>query len=152
MSLEGRSGPEKAWWRNREKKTWMEGWKEEVLDSRITRRYFSFPAYLIFVLFSAIIIMLPTIFYGGGHLILESSGPFIKWYLLYCLIVAALLSAILALQKYLTFDRHVKRLSSAAKRVAEGDFSVYLPIRHNSDDMDYIDTLFKYHGRRTGVH
>ena len=90
----------------------------------------------------AVLMMLPTIFYGGAHLILEESGPYIKWYFLYCIVLAALVSGGLALRKYLNFDRPIKKLSAAARQVAEGDFSVYIPKRHTSNDMDYIDALF----------
>lgn len=39
-------------------------------------------------------------------------------------------------------DRPIRRLSEAACKVAEGDFSVYLPIRHAPDKMDRIDMLY----------
>ena len=61
---------------------------------------------------------------------------------LYCIVLAALVSGGLALRKYLNFDRPIKKLSAAARQVAEGDFSVYIPKRHTSNDMDYIDALF----------
>ena len=47
-------------------------------DGRVTRRYFFFPAYVALVFLLAVLMMLPTIFYGGAHLILEESGPYIK--------------------------------------------------------------------------
>ena len=111
-------------------------------DARVTRRYFFFPAYVALVFLLAVLMMLPTIFYGGAHLILEESGPYIKWYFLYCIVLAAFVSGGLALRKYLNFDRPIKKLSAAARQVAEGDFSVYIPKRHTSNDMDYIDALF----------
>lgn len=111
-------------------------------DGRVTRRYFFFPAYVALVFLLAVLMMLPTIFYGGAHLILEESGPYIKWYFLYCIVLAAFVSGGLALRKYLNFDRPIKKLSAAARQVAEGDFSVYIPKRHTSNDMDYIDALF----------
>ncbi|WP_455715260.1 histidine kinase dimerization/phospho-acceptor domain-containing protein [Anaerosporobacter sp.] len=115
---------------------------ELYFDARITRRYFSLPAFIFFVFFLAIVMALPAGFYGGFNLIWENSGPYVKWYFVYCIVVALLISVVLSLEKYLSFDRHIKTLSSAAKKVAEGDFSVYLPIRHAVNDMDYIDTLF----------
>ena len=48
----------------------------------------------------------------------------------------------LSLYKYMNFDRHIKTLSNAARQVAEGDFSVYVPVQHRAKDMNYIDTLF----------
>lgn len=116
--------------------------EEKINDPRISRTYFSFPAYIALVFLVAVLMMLPTFFYGGFHLILEKSGPYLKWYFVYCLLISLLISAALGVQKYIVIDRPIRRLSAAARKVAEGDFSLYLPPRHTSDDMDYIDTLY----------
>lgn len=113
-----------------------------ISDSRIKRRYFYFPAYIAIIFVLAIIIMLPTILYGGLHLIIEESEYYYKWYFIYCICIAAVLSFLYGLHKYMSIDRHINKLRLAAKRVAEGDFSVRLSMRHSVDDMDYIDALF----------
>ncbi|MGN1030442.1 MAG: hypothetical protein ACI4PQ_02455, partial [Butyricicoccaceae bacterium] len=95
--------------------------KDTTFDERITRKYFSFPAYLAFVFLLAVVIALPPVLYGGSYLILEQSGVYLKWYFLYCIIIAAGISAALSIRKYLSFDRHIQLLSHAAKQVAEGD-------------------------------
>lgn len=41
-----------------------------------------------------------------------------------------------------TYDTPMRRLSSAAKKVAEGDFSVYVEPIHTSEKYDYIDVMF----------
>lgn len=42
-------------------------------------------------------------------------------------------------QKY---DKPMRKLSNAAKKVAEGDFSVYVEPNHTADEYDYIDVFF----------
>lgn len=116
--------------------------KETYHDERVTRSYFSFPAYLALTFVLAILMALPAVFYGGIDILIEAPR-FLKWYFLYCLILAAVFLSMFALQKYLLLDRPVHKLSQAARKVAEGDFSVYLPIRHAPNDLDYIDVLYQ---------
>lgn len=116
--------------------------KETYHDERVTRSYFSFPTYLALAFILAILMALPAIFYGGIDVLTEAPR-FLKWYFLYCLILAAVLLAMFALQKYLLLDRPIHKLSHAARKVAEGDFSIYLPIRHAPNDLDYIDVLYQ---------
>lgn len=116
--------------------------REAYHDERVTRSYFSFPAYLALAFVLAVLMALPTIFYGGVDVLTEAPR-FLKWYFLYCLILAAVLLAMFALQKYLLLDRPIHKLSHAARKVAEGDFSIYLSIRHAPNDLDYIDVLYQ---------
>ncbi len=89
--------------------------EEKINDPRISRIYFSFPAYIALVFLVAVLMMLPTVFYGGFHLILEKSGSYLKWYFVYCLLISLLISAALGVQKYIVIDRPIRRLSVAAR-------------------------------------
>ncbi len=37
----------------------------------------------------------------------------------------------------------MRKLSEAAKKVAEGDFSVWLEPAHRADKLDYVDVMFE---------
>lgn len=115
---------------------------ERINDPRISKSYFNFPVYLAVVFLVSALLMLPTVLYGGLHLILEDSGPYLKWYFLYCIVLAGIITGAMSIQRYVTIDRPIRRLCNAAKKVAEGDFSIYLPIRHAPNNVDYIDTLY----------
>ncbi|MNJ41427.1 Alkaline phosphatase synthesis sensor protein PhoR [compost metagenome] len=60
----------------------------------------------------------------------------------YWLIVSFIFCLFTAQQKYKTFDKPMRKLSEAAKQVAEGDFSVYLEPIHRADKRDYVDVMF----------
>lgn len=90
----------------------------------------------------AVLIALPSILYGEIEAVVAHLNGYFIWYLLYCVFVAAIISAILSLHKYFSFDRHIKKLGKAARKVAEGDFSEYLPTKQTANEADYINELF----------
>ena len=40
-----------------------------------------------------------------------------------------------------TFEKPVQELAAATRKVAEGDFSVYVPPIHTADKLDYLDVM-----------
>ncbi len=46
-------------------------------------------------------------------------------------------------QKFHAYEKPMRKLSEAAKKVSKGDFSVYLEPAHNADKLDYIDVMFE---------
>ncbi|KRM86932.1 MULTISPECIES: HAMP domain-containing sensor histidine kinase [Lacticaseibacillus] len=69
-------------------------------------------------------------------------SPYAGWYLLYCLIVAVGFALLASWQRYRTFDKPLRALSTAAERVASGDYSVYLQPVHRPERYDYLDAMF----------
>ncbi|AIQ73635.1 HAMP domain-containing sensor histidine kinase [Paenibacillus sp. FSL R5-0636] len=61
----------------------------------------------------------------------------------YWIIVAFIFCLVTARQKYIAFDKPMRKLSEAANQVAEGDFSVYLEPLHRADKKDYVDVMFE---------
>lgn len=82
----------------------------------------------------------PGIAYSGDWQ--DILSPYAGWYLLYCLIVALVLASFTSWQKYRTFDKPLRDLSTAAERVAGGDYSVYLQPVHRPEKYDYLDAMF----------
>lgn len=68
---------------------------------------------------------------------------FIAGMLGYWAIVTAIFVLVTNRQKVRAFDKPMKKLSEAAKKVAGGDFSVYLKPDHTADKMDYVDVMFE---------
>lgn len=74
----------------------------------------------------------------------DSMPPEYIWGMLgYWAIVTAIFCIVTARQKFNAFDKPMRRLSEAAKQVAEGDFSVYLEPIHRPDKQDYVDVMFE---------
>lgn len=69
-------------------------------------------------------------------------SPYAGWYLLYCLIVAVSFALLASWQRYRTFDKPLRALSTAAEQVASGDYSVYLQPVHRPEQYDYLDAMF----------
>ena len=42
-----------------------------------------------------------------------------------------------------TYEKPIKELAEATKKVAQGDFSVYVPTMHTADKLDYLDRMIQ---------
>lgn len=61
--------------------------------------------------------------------------------LTYWLFVAAAFTLLTNSQIYHRYQRPMEKLAEATRKVAGGDFSVYIPPRHLPDKMDYLDAI-----------
>lgn len=113
----------------------------KLKDTRISRIRLPIPLYIGMFFAVGIAMMVPVLAFGGSHLIVENPS-YTKWYIIYCSILSLIICLLIGLFRDYAINRPVRRLSRAAKKVAEGDFSIYLPPRHTSDKMDYMDTLY----------
>jgi len=62
--------------------------------------------------------------------------------MIYWAIVAAIFTSITNWQIKDEYDKPMRKLSEATKKVAEGDFSIYVEPIHTTDKYDYIDIMF----------
>lgn len=60
----------------------------------------------------------------------------------YWALVAGALTLFTRQQIVKTYDRPMKELARAAQKVAQGDFSVYIPPLHTTNRHDYLDRMF----------
>ena len=76
--------------------------------------------------------------------IFERFNPSVQVFvvMLYWVIVAAVFLYVTDLQIKYNYDKPMRKLSDAAKKVAEGDFSVYVEPMHTPEKYDYIDVMF----------
>lgn len=63
--------------------------------------------------------------------------------LLYWLAVACLLAFLTSRKVRKTYDEPLQNLANAAKKVAEGDFSIYVPTVHSTGNYDYLDLMIQ---------
>ncbi|WP_068497360.1 HAMP domain-containing sensor histidine kinase [Paenibacillus kribbensis] len=112
-------------------------------DVRIMSSYFSWKDFLVtYFLLSTLT--------AGQALIYNAyiPGEYLPWQYIfgisgYWVIVSLIYCLVTARQKYNKFDKPMRKLSEAAKQVAEGDFSVYLEPIHKADKKDYVDVMFE---------
>jgi methyl-accepting chemotaxis protein len=112
-------------------------------DPRVKTRHFTWRevalTYFILLTLSAGQWMIYHEYVGFGNFPAE----YIWGMLGYWAIVAAVFCLVTARQKARAFDKPMRKMSAAAKQVAEGDFSVYLEPMHTADKLDYVDVMFE---------
>lgn len=110
-------------------------------DERVKTRNFSLKFYVSTLVALSVLSALPAVLYGAP--VLKESRNFFGWYLLYWAIVTGLFCWFTAYQKHRAYDRPMRKLGEAAKRVAEGDFSVYVEPSNRADKLTYVDVMFQ---------
>ena len=116
--------------------------KQQEADGRIKRRVISGKE---FVITYAVMLLLVGIQMGIIVApVFERFNSFIQVtvVMLYWVIVALAFLYVTNKQIKSQYDVPMRRLSDAAKKVAEGDFSVYVEPLHTPEKYDYIDVMF----------
>lgn len=103
--------------------------------------YFSWNEYVGTLAVLGILGALPAIMYRADIRAVKAS--YFLWYLLYWAVISGFFCIFTSYQKYRTFDKPLHKLSDSAKKVAEGDFSVFIEPLHTSDKLNYIDYMFQ---------
>ncbi|OJG46669.1 hypothetical protein RV04_GL001097 [Enterococcus hermanniensis] len=84
----------------------------------------------------------PGLFYGGSfsiHTVLKNAS----WFLIYWFIIALVFSLVTSYQKYRSYDKPIAELSEASKKVAAGDFSVYIDPKIVQNRNPYFGRMIK---------
>ncbi|SHI13591.1 Signal transduction histidine kinase [Sporobacter termitidis DSM 10068] len=112
-------------------------------DGRVKARHFTWAEYALtyFVLLS---LSAGQWMIYNEYVNFSSMPPeFIAGMLGYWAIVTAIFILLTNRQKVRAFDKPMRKLSAAAKQVAEGDFSIWLEPAHTADKMDYVDVMYE---------
>lgn len=102
-----------------------------------------FPSSL-FVLYVGILLLMSGIHIGlivfmvkaGWGEVIQCIVPILYWS-----IVALWLTLFTRRKIKSTYEEPMQKLADATRRVAEGDFSVYIPTLHTADKLDYLDVM-----------
>ena len=116
--------------------------KQQDEDIRVKRKVVNWQE---FILTYAVLLLLVGIQMGIVIApVFERQNPFIQVAVImfYWVIVASSFLYITNWQIRVSYDKPMRRLSKAAKKVAKGDFSVYVEPFHTSENYDYIDVMF----------
>jgi signal transduction histidine kinase len=80
-----------------------------------------------------LLIAIPLVFFQGSFIRI----------IVYQIIGAIVFTAITVFQIHKHYKKPLEQFSEAARKVANGDFSVYVPSRNRSDKMDFLDIIFR---------
>ena len=117
--------------------------KQVEKDARVRSKHFSWKEYAL-TYFVLLVLSAGQWMIYDQYVYFGSMPPEFIWGMLgYWAIVTAIFCLVTARQKIRAFDRPMRRLSMAAKQVAEGNFSVYLEPIHRPDKQDYVDIMFE---------
>ena len=101
------------------------------------------PFSLFFIFFGVLLVM--SGIHSGLIVLINSLGlsSFAQTLIpmLYWAFVAFCMAAYTRYQVIKTYDEPVQKLAKATQKVAQGDFSVYVPTIHTADKLDYLDLM-----------
>ena len=117
--------------------------KKPTKDERIKASHMSWKQYLITYFVLLVLSAGQWLIYAEYMDFQNMPIEYIFGMLSYWALVTASFTVITHTQIRNRFDKPVRRLSKAAKEVAEGDFSVYIEPIHATDKYDYMDVMFE---------
>ena len=114
--------------------------EQRKLDKRVRVKYFSWYEYVMVLILLFGFSTLPSVMYGAD--LAEVWNAYTGWYFVYWAIMAAIFCGSVAISRYRTFAKPLYILSEATRRVANGDFSVYVEPVHSLEKRNYMDVMF----------
>ena len=115
--------------------------KKRKIDRRVKVKYVSLFEYIMVFILLCGFAVIPPWMYGAP--LSEFLNHYTVWYVVYWAIVAFAFCISVALSRYRTFAKPLHTLSEATRRVADGDFSVYIEPIHSLEKQNYMDVMFE---------
>lgn len=103
---------------------------------------FSWKEYLFTLALFGALTVIPVLMFGGGAVMVETLEYYLPWFILYWGALSLGFCLLTAWQKYRAFDKPMRTLGEAARKVAEGDFTVYIKPLHPPKEQNYVDLMF----------
>lgn len=122
----------------------------EVVDSRIKREVFPAAIFIVTLLLFAVITTIQMKIIGNYIDYRNVSRPAIIDIFGFWFIAAIAFTFFISWQIRKKYQEPIERLSRAAKKVADGDFSVYLRPEHTQDKADCLDVLVEDFNKMVG--
>ncbi len=116
--------------------------KEKIVNLEIRRKQFSLSILIITFIVFGLLTSIQMLILGNyidyknisaGHVITVTG---------YWLLAAMIFTLVINYQINHRYEKPMQVFSEAAGKVANGDFSVYVPPYHRSDKLDYVDMMF----------
>lgn len=111
-------------------------------DARVKADIFPFSSFLISLITFGIITTIQMIILGNYIDVSQIAPANVILVLILWLLVAATFTIFTSYQIRKRYQKPIEKFAEAARKVAAGDFSVYLAPRHSEDKLDYLDVLF----------
>jgi signal transduction histidine kinase len=116
-------------------------------DIRVNTKYFSVTEFLLIYLILSILTSGQVLIFMSFlkiHLTITNLPFGYVWGMMgYWAIVSLIFCLISARLRYLSYERPMMKLSRAAKKVAEGDYSIKIPPMRKDGKKDYVEVMFE---------
>lgn len=117
--------------------------KKHKRDSRVKTKIFPFPMFIVtFIAFAFFTTLQMQII--GRYIDMSSMSPIHVFIIIALWVLAAITFVVMTVFE---IDRHyqkpIEMFARATRKVASGDFSVYVAPRHTPDKTDYLDVIFE---------
>lgn len=112
------------------------------IDTRIKRKFISWKDYLLTYIVLSVLTAAQMMIYRSYVDFKNVPETYIFAMAGYWAIVTLIFCLVTSWQRFSLFEKPMRRLSEAAKQVANGDFSVYVEPIHTADKKDYVDIMF----------
>ena len=111
-------------------------------DTRVKADIFPVSSFLISLITFGIITTIQMKILGNYIDVSQIAPVHVILVLILWLLVAATFTILTSYQIRKRYQKPIEDFAEAARKVAAGDFSVYLAPRHSEDKLDYLDVLF----------